>query len=313
MPFRWAFSLLRSSPRHSCRSVWVCGRSLDYARRLATLRAGKSARLSDEQPAEILPLVQDLNALFAQNAANLERARRHVANLAHSLKTPLATLSIVLADPELATSPDTRRLVEAMEQRIRYHLGRARIAALGGPARVRTPLAVAVADVLAVLQKANADKRLDVAIDIPASLNVACEQQDLDEIAGNILENAFKWARCFVSVAAQSGPDRFVTLTIEDDGPGLTEQQAASMLLPGQRLDETVPGFGFGLPIARELSELYGGTIALGRTSLGGLQVMIRLPSAGDHPRASVEPSTPRETPRSGIHIKTINKEVSHG
>jgi signal transduction histidine kinase len=280
---------------------------------LGEVRAGRSDRLSDAQPAEILPLVQDLNSLFAQNAANLERARRHVANLAHSLKTPLATLSIVLADPELATSPDTRRLVDGMEQRIRYHLGRARIAALGGPARVRTPLAVAVADVLAVLQKANADKRLDVVINIPASLNLACEQQDLDEIAGNILENAFKWtARC-VRVAAQSGADRFVTLVIEDDGPGLTEEEAASMLLPGQRLDEAVPGFGFGLPITRELIELYGGTIALGRARRGGLQVVIRLPAAGDHPPATSVPITPREVSPSGPQINIANNEPLHG
>jgi signal transduction histidine kinase len=173
-------------------------------------------------------------------------------------------------------------------------------------------LAVSVADVLAVLQKANVDKGVDVRTAIAANLTIACEQQDLDEILGNLLENAFKWAKRKVSVSAQSGPDHFVKLIIEDDGPGLTGEQAESMLLPGQRLDETVPGFGFGLPIARELAELYGGTIALGRAPLGGLQVSIRLPAAADYSLADIARSVPRAA-APGAQTIIADNEALHG
>ena len=246
---------------------------------LTAVRAGDVGRLPEDQPAEVLPLVQDLNALFDQNAANLERARRHVANLAHGLKTPLATLAIILADRERAGSPETRALVESMEQRIRHHLGRARIAALGGPARARANLAQALDDILAVLTKANADKPIEISIDVAGNLDVACERQDLDEIVGNILENAFKWATGRIAIAARSAQERSVLLTVDDDGPGLTAEKIATLVLPGRRLDETVPGFGFGLPIARELAELYGGSLVLSQSHLGGLRVDISLPA----------------------------------
>ena len=250
---------------------------------LAEVRAGRADRLPEEQPAEIVPLVQDLNALFAENKTNLERARRHVANLAHALKTPLATLALALADPKVAIAPDTLRLIDGMDQRIRHHLGRARIAALGGPARTRIIVSGSVDDILLVLRKANADKPLTVVVDVAPDLAIACEQQDFDEIAGNILENAFKWAETAVRVSARQDGARTVAIFVEDDGPGLTHAQAASMMQPGRRLDESVPGFGFGLPIARELVELYGGSIELDRASLGGLQVTARLPLAGEH------------------------------
>ena len=246
---------------------------------LTAVRAGDVDRLPEDQPSEVLPLVQDLNALFDQNAANLERARRHVANLAHGLKTPLATLAIIVADRERAGSPETRALVESMEQRIRHHLGRARIAALGGPARARAHLAQTIDDILAVLTKANADKPIDIGIDIAANLDVACERQDLDEIVGNILENAFKWAKGRIAIAARPAQERSVLLTVDDDGPGLAAEKIATLVLPGRRLDETVPGFGFGLPIARELAELYGGSLVLSQSHLGGLRVGISLPA----------------------------------
>ena len=249
-------------------------------RALGAVRIGEIRRLPEDQPAEVLPLVHDLNALFDQNEANLERARRHVANLAHGLKTPLATLAIIVADRDRAASPETRALVASMEQRIRHHLGRARIAALGGPVRARTNLSQAIKDILAVLTKANADRPLQIAMDVPDDINAACEQQDLDEIVGNILENAFKWASQRVAIVARQSPNRFVQLVIADDGPGVRAEQIETLVLPGRRLDETVPGFGFGLPIARELSELYGGSISLSQAALGGLKVTIQLPTS---------------------------------
>lgn len=250
---------------------------------LDRVRAGLTERLPEDQPAEILPLVIDLNAMLAQNAANLERARRHVANLAHGLKTPLATLAVALADKERAASLDSRALVDAMESRIRHHLTRARMAALGGPARARTSVAEVMGDLLAVLAKVNADKSIDAVANVAPGLAVACEKQDVEEITGNLLENAFKWARSRVAVAAVAGPDRLAVITVEDDGPGLAGEEAVAALRPGQRLDEATPGYGFGLTIARELAELYGGSLDIGRADMGGLRVTIRLPTPVRH------------------------------
>ena len=149
-------------------------------------------------------MVDELNALLDQNAANLERARRHVANLAHGLKTPLATLAI-------ATSADSPRdpimlqqLVAQMERRIRHHLGRARMAALNGPVRVQTQIAPRLQDLGDVLGKIHSDRSIAFSMDVPADLAAACEPQDFDEMAGNLLDNAFMWARTSVTVSAST-------------------------------------------------------------------------------------------------------------
>lgn len=260
-------------------------RPLEHLRRaVVDVRAGRRERMPPEQPAEIRPLVSELNGLLEQNAANLERARGHVANLAHGLKTPLATLSLALSarnsgSRELADSVDVIDLVDVMERRIRHHLGRARAAALGGPARAQTPVVPHLDALGVVLRKIYADRAIALALDVPANLAVACEQQDFDEIAGNLLENAFKWARHTVEVRGRA-KDREVLLVIDDDGPGLTSEQIPQVLQPGQRLDENAPGFGFGLSITRELVELYGGMLSLGRAPAGGLRVLLRLPFA---------------------------------
>lgn len=246
---------------------------------VAAIRAGQADRLPAQQPREIEPLVAELNALLAQNAANLERARRHVANLAHGLKTPLATLALSLPR-EGDRSREWRDLVDVMERRIRHHLGRARAAALNGPTRARTPVKERIADLLTVLSKVHADKDLAVDLVVADGLSVACEQQDFDEMVGNLLENAFKWGRRRIVVTGRSEGAGGVILTIADDGPGLADDQVTQVLEPGRRLDETAPGFGFGLAIVRELVELYGGALTLGRGRAGGLEAVLRLPTA---------------------------------
>ncbi len=244
---------------------------------VADVRAGRSERVPPRQPLEIQPLVTELNALLEQNAANLERARRHVANLAHGLKTPLATLAIALAGPDTREADDLHPLVNLMERRIRHHLGRARTAALSGPVRTQTMIAPRIRDVGDVLAKVHANRAIALTVDLSADIAVACEQQDFDEMAGNLMENAFKWARGRIVVRAQAD-NRMVTLIIEDDGPGLQLDQISQVLRPGERLDESAPGFGFGLSITRELAELYGGELCLGRSALGGLRVSLGLP-----------------------------------
>jgi signal transduction histidine kinase len=247
---------------------------------VADVRTGRSEKVPAEQPLEILPLVSELNGLLEQNAANLERARRHVANLAHGLKTPLATLAIALSERGRDAAGELHPLIVLMERRIRHHLGRARAAALSGPTRAQTLIAPRIDDVGNALGKIYADKRVALAQNVPRDLAVACEQQDFDEMAGNLLENAFRWARNKVEVHAQQDDGRSVAIVIEDDGPGLRPDQIPQVLRPGERIDESAPGFGFGLPITRELAELYGGELKLDASVLGGLQVTLRLPFA---------------------------------
>ncbi len=223
-------------------------------------------------------MVDELNALLEQNAANLERARRHVANLAHGLKTPLATLAIATSTDSPRDPLMLQQLVAQMERRIRHHLGRARMAALTGSTRVQTPIAPRLQDLGDVLGKIHSDRSIAFSMDVAADLAAGCEQQDFDEMAGNLLDNAFMWARTSVSVSA-SRDDAMVQILIDDDGPGLALAQREQVLRPGERLDEAAPGFGFGLSIVSELAELYGGSIALGEAPLGGLRATLRLPA----------------------------------
>jgi signal transduction histidine kinase len=245
---------------------------------LQRVRTGTAERIPGAQPSEVAPLVAELNTLLDQNAANLERARRHVANLAHGLKTPLATLAIIMEESGNYADKRLKPLVTTMDRRIRHHLARARLAALGGPERARTLLAPRVADHIGAFGKLYADKSLAYEIRIAPDIALACEAQDLDELLGNLLDNASKWARHRVVIAAvRKGP--MVEMTIEDDGPGLSDQQAVDVMRPGHRIDESAPGYGFGLPITRELAELYGGKVKLTRSRLGGLQAAVSLPA----------------------------------
>jgi signal transduction histidine kinase len=247
-------------------------------RSIAEVRAGRSDRVTEVQPREVQPLVSELNSLLEQNALNLDRARRHVANLAHGLKTPLATLAVALPRDEHAT--EMHELVELMERHIRHHLGRARAAALNGPTRARTVLAPHITDLGAVLGKVHADKHVDFSVDIPGDLAVACEEQDFDEMAGNLLDNAFQWTRSKVQVQAGIKDGKVVVLRIDDDGPGFDLARVPHVLKPGQRLDERASGFGFGLSITRELAELYGGSVDFQKSPSHGVRVVMTLPKA---------------------------------
>ena len=250
----------------------------DLRTSLAAVRAGTERHVPDDQPGELQPLVTELNALIDQNAAGLAHARQHVANLAHGLKTPLAALSLKLA--EANADADVRDMVDQIDRRVRHHLGRARADATGG-ARTRTPIAPAVADLVGVLRRIHADRPMTVDIAIPDDLAVAIDPQDLDEMIGNLLDNAWRHARAALSITANP-IDGTVTLEIADDGQGLDDTAMAQAVLPGRRLDERGDGHGFGLSITRELAELNGGTVTLDRSPvLGGLLVRLTLPQRG--------------------------------
>ena len=245
---------------------------------LEAVRTGRSERLSPHQPEEVRPLITEMNILLDQHAANLERARRHVANLAHGLKTPLAALMLALEEPHVDPDHTLRDRASAMERRIRHHLARARIAALGTSARNSLPLASRIADHVAAFGKIYADRAVRCGVSVPAALTVACDPQDFDEMAGNLLDNAFKWARTEVRITARAVGGH-IDLEVVDDGPGVNPDQRESILRRGRRLDESVPGDGFGLAIVQEVVELYGGAIVLSQRLPNGLQAVLTLPA----------------------------------
>ncbi|MBN9022216.1 MAG: HAMP domain-containing histidine kinase [Rhizobiales bacterium] len=244
---------------------------------VADVRAGRRTSVPSEQPREVAPLVAELNSLIADNAEGLARARRHVSNLARGLKTPLATLALALDEAGRDPGGDLQRLVDQMDRRFRHHLGRARSAALHGPARARTPLAARVGDLVAIVPKLRRGGALSVTADVPLEIAVACEAQDLDEMLGNLVDNAAKWANHRLRILAEVEDGR-VVVAVEDDGPGMADDRLPEALRPGKKLDEATPGYGFGLAITRELAELYGGSLDLGRSALGGLRAALTLP-----------------------------------
>lgn len=256
---------------------------------LADVRAGRRDRVPPKQPAELLNVVGELNALLDQNATGLARARMHVANLAHGLKTPLATLAIALAEPGRDPEGRLAHEIALMDDRVRHHLRRARAAALAGPSRSATALAPCLADLHRAFTRIYAAKEITITVaSIAPEISVTCEAEDVDEMLGNLIDNACKWAAAHVWIAATSdGP--FVVVSVEDDGPGLGDAETA--LLPGRRLDESVPGTGFGLAITRELVELYGGRLGLHRSTHGGVRVRLELL------RSSMSSQTPAGAP----------------
>ncbi|MCW0235372.1 MAG: sensor histidine kinase [Ferrovibrio sp.] len=247
---------------------------------LAAIRSGKSTRLEGDYPREVAPLADAMNAVLAHDALLIERARTHVGNLAHGLKTPLAVLKA-----ELHEVPDRKVMDEqvgVMVRLIERHLARAAAATGSGPALgVGTAVRPVVQDIVDVLKRVHAAKGLAFEIDIPATLAFPGDRGDLEEMMGNLIENACKWARGKIRIAAQDADP--VVITVEDDGPGIADTAVALALARGIRLDETRAGSGLGLAIVADLVTIYGGTIDLERSPLGGLRAALTLP--GRNPR----------------------------
>ena len=247
---------------------------------LAAIRTGESQRLSNDAPTEIAPLAQELNALLDHHRDLIARARGEAGDLAHALKTPLAVLH---NEVENEATPDRALALEQigeMSRAIHHHLARARASGGARLLGVRADAAQTIEALARTLPRMNAERDIAIEVAIPARpLWFAGEAQDLSELLGNLLDNACKWAAGSVRVDAFRAADR-LKIAIGDDGPGIAAEHHATALRRGGRLDETVPGSGLGLSIASDLAALYGGTLTLGRSALGGLQVDLDLPAA---------------------------------
>jgi signal transduction histidine kinase len=254
---------------------------------LAAIRSGAAERLEGDFPVEVAPLARETNALIEANREIVTRARTHVGNLAHAIKTPLSVIlneaSTQPADPLAAK---VREQADVMRDQVARHLERARIAARVAVVGTVTDVRPVVSALARTMEKIHHTRGIAIELDAPEDARFRGEKQDLEEMVGNLVDNACKWAQSRVAVEtfverrdAQSDR-RIVRIVVDDDGPGLSPQQREQVGRRGRRIDETKPGSGLGLSIVVELANLYGGGLTLGTAPLGGLRAELVLPGA---------------------------------
>jgi signal transduction histidine kinase len=247
--------------------------------RLTAVRDGSERRLEGRYPSEVQPLVNDLNAMLDHRDEVVRRALGKAGDLAHGLKTPLAVLmhEVSRADDagqrELAA--EMRTQLDRMRRQIDYHLAHARAAASGSTLGSRNSVLDSANALARTLLRLHADRGLTIDVHVDADHTVRVQREDLDEMLGNLLDNACKFARSRVVITSSPG-----LITIDDDGPGLDPALHNAVLQRGVRADEAAPGSGFGLAIVRDLAELYGGSISLERSPEGGVRAVLRLPGS---------------------------------
>ncbi|HEY8335086.1 MAG TPA: sensor histidine kinase [Tardiphaga sp.] len=257
---------------------------------IADIRSGRAERLEGEFPVEIAPLARETNALIDANRAIVERARTHVGNLAHAIKTPL---SVIVNEANshnasrLGRDPFAAKVLEqadVMRDQVAHHLERARIAARLTIVGTITEVAPAIEALCRTMEKIHRDRDIAIDVQADASAQFRGEKQDLEEMAGNLVDNACKWAdsRVFIEVLVErqgaSDPAPKLRIIVDDDGRGLSAAERATVARRGQRLDETKPGSGLGLSIVTDLAALYGGSLTLGTAPIGGLRAELVLP-----------------------------------
>src|SRR3954469_4487041 len=246
---------------------------------LAAIRSGKSERLEGTFPEEIAPLARETNALIDANREIVERARTHVGNLAHALKTPLSVIvNEAVARGEDPLAAKVREQAAVMRDQVQHHLERARIAARATVVGTVTEIAPVVIALARSMEKIHRDRGIAIDIEVARDARFQGERQDLEEMIGNLVDNACKWAQSRVAIEVlavrEAGPaGDTLRLVVDDDGPGLTpsERERVQAARRGNRLDETKPGTGLGLSIVVDLAALYGGALTLGTAPIGGL------------------------------------------
>jgi signal transduction histidine kinase len=249
---------------------------------IAKMRSGIATRVDEPMPNELTPMVEELNALIEHNEIQAEEARRHAGNLAHALKTPLT----VIMNAATADAPDLPETVcreaTTMRRQVDHHLARARAVGRRGHAHSRAEVWPSLEAVERAVDRLYPDVRIDIAG--AKDLTVHVERQDLDELLGNLIENAAKYGggSVFVTVSGEAG---YVEFLVEDDGQGIPEAERQRIFDRGARLDTSKPGTGLGLAIVRDVAEIYGGTVSLEESEdLGGLLARLRLPAAAEDP-----------------------------
>lgn len=254
-------------------------------RDLADVRAGRAMMLvSDDDgklPGDLKPLVQEINGLIDQNDKLLQRARTHVGNLAHALKTPLSIIQNSVDGKQDEDAALIARQAKDIEVHVNHHLKRARVA--GGGSGPGLPVADRINKLVKAVTVIAGDKQVQTKIDCAEDLMFDGEKEDFDELLGNLIDNAAKWAASTVELSVkrlEEGLRRpMLEIYIADDGPGVAPEDRATLFDRGKRLDEQVPGTGLGLAIVRDIADMYGGSVKLSTAKLGGLAVTLLLPA----------------------------------
>ncbi len=254
------------------------------ARAIERVRSGETQKVEGEFPRELTPLAEELNELLRSNIQIVSRAKSQVGNLAHGLKTPLAVLRNEAAGEDSEFSQVVRSQVEKMNTQVKTYLDRARMSARSSIIGSRTDTAKVVQRLVRVMQKLHCEREVTLNMQSRGTVWFRGEESDLEEMVGNLLDNACKWSRKKVVLDvgyARSAEQNMVTITVQDDGDGLSEHEAKKVLRRGVRLDEKTAGSGLGLDIVKEIVDVYGGQINLSRSGLGGLRAELVLPAAG--------------------------------
>ena len=252
---------------------------------IADIRSGRAERLVGNFPVEIAPLARETNALIDANREIVERARTHVGNLAHAIKTPL---SVILNEASAhAVDPFAAKVLEqadVMRDQVAHHLERARMAARVSVITTVSEVAPTIEALRRTMEKIHRDRGIAIELKADPQAKFRGERQDLEEMVGNLVDNACKWAasrvviEAIVEPPAQPGAAPRLRIVVDDDGPGLSAAERTQVSRRGQRLDESKPGSGLGLSIVVDLAALYGGNLSLGAAPIGGLRAELVLP-----------------------------------
>jgi two-component system sensor histidine kinase PhoQ len=264
---------------------WVLRPVRRLARQVREVEAGERTLLEGEYPTELVGLAHNLNALIDTERGRLERYRHTLDDLAHSLKTPLAALRTLLGQHKTQDATDATRAamnheLERMDQLVSYQLRRARASGATGLGTEPVAVEEMIADLCNTLDKVYLSKQVRCEIDVLGEPTFVGDRGDLSEILGNLIENGYKYCRTRVQVTAWNEDARLV-VTVEDDGPGMTPAAFALLLGRGTRADETVAGQGIGLAVVNETASLYGGSLSVATSELGGARVRLDLGRAG--------------------------------
>ena len=243
---------------------------------LKSLEKGKIDTITGDYPAEVSPLIADLNALLFHYQELLHRARNHAGNLSHSIKTPLSVLNNQVAELSDPSREDLMHSIKQVQSQIDYHLSKARMAGSMNILSVKSNPSERIDAISSAFDKVYSSRNLVLVNELDHDFEVAIEQTDLDEILGNVVENAYKWATTLIRIHAVVEQDS-LTLFIDDDGIGIAHDQLNDIVKRGYRLDESTPGSGLGLNIVSEMVHSYRGDLSFDRSNLGGLRVILKL------------------------------------
>jgi signal transduction histidine kinase len=249
--------------------------------RLAAVHKGIGARVGGAYPTEVQPVVDELNALLDERERRVARAVAKAGDLAHGLKTPLAVLAHeaqqVRAGGQEHLAAEIDQQIDRMLRQIDYHLARARSVAAAASPGARASIAASAEGIARVLQRLHSERGMLIEIDVPSSHAFSGQREDLDEMLGNLLDNACKWARTRVKLTCSKEGDQ-VVIIVDDDGPGIEPSMREAIMQRGVRADETAPGSGLGLAIVRDIAEIYRGSISLEASPMGGARARLSLP-----------------------------------